>query len=64
MDNSRIMGAVIPFRPPMRAVCSLHTSMRLIAAMIDMDESSSVLENDGSIPNRACKTAAALKICP
>ena len=58
------MGAVIPLRPPIRAVCSLHTSMRLIAAMIDTDDSSSLRGCCGSILKSACKAAAALKICP
>lgn len=62
--NSRVIAAVIPFRPPIKAVCSLHTSMRLIAATIDMDDSSSLQGCSGSILKRACKTAAALKIWP
>ena len=27
--------SVVPLQPPIRAVCSLHTSVRLIAGMID-----------------------------
>ena len=64
LENSPVMGAVIPLRPPIRAVCSIHTSMRLIAAMIDTDDSSSLRGCCGSILKSACKAAAALKICP